>query len=121
MSAYFELQTPEVVEKKVQQLFASKVWPDVRTVLNEFVDIFPMGKARVHLALLKLSDGDLVKLRHFVKLANEDSRDVVAHAEYSSQMRNQKRKSPKSIEGILLEDCQQYLDWLNDTARRTSR
>jgi hypothetical protein len=42
----------------------------------------PGGKNRISAAILKLSNGDMDKIDHYIDLFNRDFRDVVALAEY---------------------------------------
>lgn len=106
--------TPELVEKKVQQLFAPQEWPEVWAILNDLK--FDSGDgARVQLAMLKSSGGEIKGLRCSLLAANRDWRDVIAGAEYPKQMSYfPKTWSEGKPQEVMKEDRQQYLDWLND-------
>ncbi len=69
---------------------------------------------RVQIAVLKLSDGDLEKLRENVKAAKNNYRDILAFAEYPEQMsRDTWRMSDKEeVKRIQERDRRQYLNWL---------
>ena len=73
------------------------------------------GRARVQLAILKLSEGDPEKLRSFVDVALTDYRDVLAWAEYPGQMRTGAtafNSSEKEMQDIQKKDQDQYQEWL---------
>ena len=115
MQDYFQLQTSELVEKKVQQLFVPKNWPEVWAILNAYTDASSMNNSRVHLAILKLSNGYLTQLRSCLQTANQDPRDVIAPAEYPNQLRYYSKKIDTVKQRKIIEiDAQQYLNWLND-------
>ena len=71
---------------------------------------------RVHLAVLKLSGGDIEKLERHVEVARTDFRDVVSPAEYPRQDRLGSPKGPLSrirwrIASWL--DAREYAAWLS--------
>ncbi|MCA1667092.1 MAG: hypothetical protein LC793_06780, partial [Thermomicrobia bacterium] len=50
----------------------------ILSVLDRYgSDLSERGRARVQIAILKLSDGDLTKLRHNTEVAIQDYRDVL--------------------------------------------
>jgi hypothetical protein len=55
--------------------------PNALSVLATYVGD-QTDSSRIIVAVLKLSEGDLDRLRHFVDVANADSRDVIYWAEY---------------------------------------
>lgn len=75
------------------------------------------GTDRVLLAILKLSSGDVDRLRDLVKTACNDFRDVIAPAEYprfwaiglvaADKMDYEEKKR------LIEDDWQQYQEWLN--------
>ncbi len=69
---------------------------------------------RVHLAILKLAEGDLDGLRHCVHMAQADYRDVLAYAEYPKAMSVGPglNISPEEQRQIQEDDWQQYREWL---------
>lgn len=72
---------------------------------------------RVHLAILKLCEGDPDKLRANVEAALIDYRDVLAWAEYPEQMKSGKtafNSSPSDYQEIVERDRAQYLEWLDE-------
>lgn len=70
---------------------------------------------RVRLAILKLSDGDLLKLDKMVDLACQDYRDVLAMAEYPAYMKLEPGIDPNSpaAQAAIKSDRDQYEAWLS--------
>ena len=108
----------EVVRK------VSLMWPApedrkrVLGVLNRYRGDSMLGRARVQLAILKLSDGSVDRLTEAVEVALRDSRDVVAAAEYPEEGRALWSLSPsltpeqrRELLRIRRRDRQQYLEW----------
>ncbi|MCP3976005.1 MAG: hypothetical protein GY720_16110 [bacterium] len=69
---------------------------------------------RVHLAIVKLSNGDLLKLDNMVDLACQDYRDVLALAEYPAYMQLEPGIDPNSpaARAAIESDRDQYEAWL---------
>ena len=75
---------------------------------------------RVRVALLKLSEGNVERLRALVADAHRDYRDVLAWAEYPTEMASPTwRLSAAEQARIRAVDREQYLSWL--TAHAESR
>ena len=72
-------------------------------------------RERVHLAVLRLSEGDSAKLLYWIDIAKQDYRDALAWAEYPSQMRAPVNADPDQVKRISQEDRKQYLAWLSRT------
>ncbi len=71
---------------------------------------------RVHLAILKLSNGDVAQVAALSKIACFDYRDVLGHAEYPDYMRAplEAVQVDKEFEEQIIErDWQQYQHWLS--------
>lgn len=68
---------------------------------------------RVHLAILKLSENDLQKLKAFVASAQLDFRDVLAAAEYPEEFQASGKTCPGEMAAVRDRDKAQYLQWLN--------
>ena len=72
---------------------------------------------RVHMALLKLSNGVKSELDALVGMAKTDYRDILAYAEYPAQMSLGLRKADGSnaeaVERAIQSDEQQYRAWLD--------
>ena len=100
----------------------ARYWPDadpeeIMGILNEYgTESFERGQQRVHLAILKLSNGDIDELPKLVKMAKRDYRDVLAYAEYPEQMRlgfvGAKKLSADEREAMKQRDKKQYRKWL---------
>ncbi|MGD2145449.1 MAG: hypothetical protein PVH41_02005 [Anaerolineae bacterium] len=74
------------------------------------------GRARVQLAILKLSEGKIERLPDLMAMANRDYRDVLACAEYPEEMKlgfvGMKDLSPEEAQAVRRRDREQYLRWL---------
>ena len=100
----------------------ARYWPDadpeeIMSVLNEYgTESFERGRQRVHLAILKLSEGQRDELPKLVKMAKRDYRDVLAYAQYPEQMRlgfvGMKKLSAEERESLKGRDKKQYRKWL---------
>ncbi len=102
---------------KLEQCFSDeKGAAEALTLLDSCgAELSERGRARIQLAILKLSKGDLEKLRHYVEVAELDYRDVLAWAEYPEQMdtgASRFNSQPEVIREIEERDRKQYLDWL---------
>jgi hypothetical protein len=109
--------------RKVLQKVAH-YWPDADR--REIVDVLDHygsessehGRARVQLAILKLSEGQWERLEELVRMAKRDYRDVIAYAEYPEEMRTgvveMRQMAPEEVEAIRQRDRAQYLEWLRE-------
>jgi hypothetical protein len=74
------------------------------------------GRARVQLAIIKLSQGQTDRLEELVGMANRDYRDVTAYAEYPEETRTgfvaMRHLSAGQAEAIRQRDRRQYQAWL---------
>jgi hypothetical protein len=75
----------------------------------------PNAINRISAAILNLSNKDISKIDSFIEMSNNDSRDVLALAEYPrysklvfSDLNNKRKKT------IYLEDWAEYSKWIND-------
>jgi hypothetical protein len=69
--------------------------------------------ARVRLAVLKISGGDLDRIRSNVATAKQDYRDILAYAEFPRQMGQDSWKlSPAQNRALVAADRREYEDWL---------
>ena len=69
--------TMELVFRMVKRTFPQHDPEDVLTILDQYESESPEGRARVQLAVLFASDGDLDRLRHYVEVARTDFRDLL--------------------------------------------
>ena len=106
----------ELVEAKVKLLFPDKAPAEILQLLDEYDSDFGEGTARIQLAILKLSDGDIEKLRYHIAAAKRDYRDVILPAENPELLRvgvgSWARMSEDEKEQLSNKDVQQYLGWL---------
>lgn len=106
----------DIVESKVRALFPFPVVAEVLEILNEYQAFSEQHSARVHLAVLKLSDGNLEKLREQVMAAKRDFRDVVNPIEHPGIFRMGVgawyRLSDDEKEKVSKEDHDHYMAWI---------
>jgi hypothetical protein len=73
--------------------------------------------ARTHLAILKLSSGDIARIRELVPVARQDFRDVIATAEYpewfSVGFARIQQMTPEQAHAVKARDWAQYQEWLH--------
>jgi ABC-type siderophore export system fused ATPase/permease subunit len=70
------------VQRKIRQYFAPENREEVAELLKRFPGNSEQGRKRVHLAILKLSQGNKEELARLVNVALTDYRDVLYWAEY---------------------------------------
>jgi hypothetical protein len=100
--------TRELVLKKVSEMFPHVDLAEVLNILDQYgYERRQPERERVQLAILKLSEGNVVKLQREVETARQDYRDALLYAEYPDQAR-----ADKSTEAIIEQDRAQYLQWL---------
>ena len=100
----------------------AQYWPgvdpqEIMNVLDEYgVESHERGRARVQLAVLKLSGGQRDRLEELVRMAKRDYRDIVAYAEYPEEMRigfvGVRRLTAEEVKAVRRRDREQYLEWL---------
>jgi hypothetical protein len=105
--------TLELVLAKVNQLFPQDLVRSAVDVLDEYRarDDDDEGRRRVQLAVLKLSSGDLARLRDLVVLALEDFRDVINLAE-SPGLKGRWGMSEEERQQVIAQDREAYVAWL---------
>jgi hypothetical protein len=101
-----------------------RYWPDVdpqeiMAILDQYgAEGSETGRDRVHLAILKLSEGQLERLPDLVAAAKVDYRDIVAAAEYPGQLRlgfvGMRELSPEERRALRRQDKAQYRKWLRE-------
>jgi hypothetical protein len=69
--------TREMVLQKVKRTFPQHAPADVLAILDQFESESAEGQARVQLAMLFASEGNLLTLRELIDLAMTDYRDVL--------------------------------------------
>jgi hypothetical protein len=104
----------ELVLKKVRDCF-----PDPAAAREALVIIDTYGtetwhreKERVQLALLKISSGDLEKLRLYTSSARTDFRDTLVPAEFYEESQASSKTPPQEMAAIRKRDRESYEAWL---------
>lgn len=96
----------------------TRLWPDVdpQAIMDVLDEYGVQGRERVHLAILKLSEGDRERLPELVQMAKRDYRDVLAYAEYPEEIKTSfavmRTLSPKEVQAMRRRDREQYRKWL---------
>ncbi|MDQ3063971.1 MAG: hypothetical protein M3R14_14090 [Acidobacteriota bacterium] len=109
----------DLVVAKIKQCFPSFPNKEQEKIMAILVlygkESYECETERVQIAVLKLSDGDLEKLRENVDAAKNDYRDILAFAEYPEQMSRDtwKMSDKEEVKRIQERDRLQYLNWLN--------
>lgn len=108
----------ELVLKKAAEVFPHEDVSDIVRLLDQYgVEPLEGDCDRVHLAILKLSEGQLDKLEHYIKVAKADYRDVLMPAEYPLAQKvgwtEMEKMDSQSVEQLRQKDREQYLEWLN--------
>ena len=85
MATQQEQNNQEILRQKIAESFPDADQTQILALLNEYQSESAAGRLRVQLAVLKLSQGDLGKLRHYVEVARTDYRDVLFWAETPEQ------------------------------------
>ena len=69
---------------------------------------------RVRIAVLKLANGSIERLKAELEIANSDYRDILASAEYPGYMDcYHQQKTDAEKQAIIDSDWSQYQNWLN--------
>ena len=111
---------PTITENDINRIIRRDYPGDQYSVAMEVLNAY--GKEeyhreqnRVRMAALKLSAGDIVKLKEYTNIAMGDYRDVLAFAEYPNYMKEKDIQSSSSEhrKAIIDKDWKQYCDWLN--------
>jgi hypothetical protein len=104
-----------LVWRKVRSVLPGIRCEDAIRALDEYCG---PERERVQLATLKLSEGRLDRLRHYVEAAIQDYRDVLAWAEYPREISIAASESLKmgteEIAALRDQDRREYLAWLQD-------
>ncbi len=104
------------LETKLAVLFASdRDRGAAREVLSPVLEC--PEPERIAVACLKLSDGDLARLKEYVDAATADYRDVLAWAEYPRQMRLGPSAPPADQARARREDMNEYARWLKSSLK----
>src|SRR5207253_8857119 len=99
----------DLVKDKIGKYFPGE---EYQSIFAEFTTN-GINDERIQLAVSKLSEGKLEKLREFIGAAKIDSRDVLAWAEYPEEFSEPTwNLDAETVKQLRERDKQQYLDWL---------
>jgi len=108
----------EDVKRIALREFGERLLPKALTILNEYgQQHWNKPSARVQLAILKLSNGDMDKLIETTQTAIADYRDVLSAAEYPRYAReiDFKKASEEVKSAVIEDDWNRYREWLEKT------
>ena len=105
------------VLEKVAQYWHDADPQEIMNILDKYgAESYERGRARVQLAILKLSEGGRDRLEDLVRMAKMDYRDVLAYAEYPEEMRigflGMSQLPAEEVKAVRQRDREQYLEWL---------
>jgi len=105
------------VLEKIQLYWPDRDSEDILAILNKYgTESYHKEQTRIHLAILKLSGGQLDKLETYLETARTDYRDVLAWAEYPEEMKigytAKSKMTPEQVTDLRRRDREQYLNWL---------
>lgn len=110
--------TKDDVERIVRRDFPGGQFDPAMAVLERYgTETWHRERARVQLAALKLSNGDLHKLEAAIETAKKDYRDVLVPAEYPEYAKTGFRKRELPVDEqdrINARDWEQYESWLQN-------
>ena len=112
--------TADDVKRVIHREFTAERFEEVLAIVNEYgLEKWEIEADRVRVAVLKLANGDLERLRARVKRAKRDYRDVLAAAEYPEYMKTGGsgiRKPPSDEQPRSIDrDWRQYYHWFRTT------
>jgi len=99
------------IERVVRRDFPAELFAQVMAVLNEYDD---WECDRVRVAVLKLANGNMERLRYEIEGAKCDFRDVLGPAEYpgyTKKMFRMNKLPSEEQQRIIDADWKQYQDW----------
>jgi hypothetical protein len=103
------------VERVVRRDYPAERVPEALAILGRYGgERWQSESARVLLAVLKLANGNLARLRSQIETAKMDYRDVLAYAEYPLYFDRVSGAGdlPEGVQRIIDADWKQYQDWL---------
>lgn len=105
------------IERVVRRDFSTEEVPNVLATLAIYgTKAWHKEENRVRMAVLKIARGNLVQLRVWCDVANEDYRDVLAAAEYPAYMKKIKpsEKNSTKIQTAIKKDAEEYRKWFTN-------
>ena len=114
-----DLNSKKEILEKIQVYWPDHESGEILNTLNRYgTESYHKEQSRVHLAILKLSNGQLDRLEYFVETARSDYRDVLAWAEYPEEMEigytTKNRMTPEEVKQLRIRDREQFLSWLDE-------
>ncbi len=109
----------DTILEKIRQVFPGRDELEILSILHVYgSDRHESERHRVYLAILKLCDEESVAdPSHYVEMAKQDARDVLAWAEYPNQMKMGPTQDPERSAELRRKDQGQYDRWINDARR----
>ncbi|HEX3625011.1 MAG TPA: hypothetical protein VH280_06225 [Verrucomicrobiae bacterium] len=108
--------TAEDIARIARREFPPENVSEVLAIIDEYgIEKWHREPTRVRLAILKLAEGSIERLRNHVETAKWDFRDVLSWAEYpeySKAMFHIRQQSETERQRIIDADWSQYQDWL---------
>ena len=114
-----EQQIANISENDIDRLVKRDFQPEEVVEILKLLSLYQSetlnGKNRVYASILKLSNGNISKVRNYIEMANNDYRDVIALAEYpnySEYAFNEDLLEDK-LKQLINSDYIQYEIWFN--------
>jgi hypothetical protein len=109
--------TREDVLRIIRREFSAENPDAILAILDQYgTESWQAERDRVHLAVVKLSGGDVAQLRDQVGIACRDYRDVIALAEYPEFLAiglvGVDRMAEEEVRRLQQRDLEQYHQWL---------
>jgi hypothetical protein len=109
-----------ISDNKIDRLLLREFGSHASEVKEKFLHLksdTPGGKNRISAAILKLSNGDMDKIDHYIDLCNLDFRDVVGPAEYRRYTTVAFNEIPRwKKRQFYLADRKEYSNWLRKSS-----
>ncbi|MFC1798497.1 hypothetical protein ACFLZL_01670 [Thermodesulfobacteriota bacterium] len=104
-----------ILSRKLRTLFPDEEQRNhVITILDTYgVEPHEQESSRVRLAILKLSDLDLEKIKRTTHFAKQDFRDILTWAEYPRQSKKPPLPDGPKKQKLIEADRAEYEAWLN--------
>ena len=101
------------VARVIKRDFPPEKHAAVKDLLNQYKQQHgPVPPPRVHLAVLKLSEGSVQKVARFIQESFVDYRDVLAPAEYPRYSARGGFDSDEEEQQVIADDWAEYRGWL---------
>jgi hypothetical protein len=112
------------IKKIIERDFNKENLQEILLLLDRYKGDTEKGKYRVWAAIIKLSNGNVKKMKENIEIAIVDYRDVIAYAEYPEYSEkigfNSKKYNSKFINEIIKRDWKQYKKWKKYGTQQTN-